>query len=82
MAPIQPVTPYMGHDIIITAFIVVIVGGMESIAGAVLAAFILGFVHTFAITLYDGVAAIMAGVVLMAVILIVKPEGLLGRVKA
>lgn len=82
MAPIQPVTPYMGHDVIITAFIVVIVGGMESIAGAVLAAFILGFVHTFAITLYDGVAAIMAGVVLMAIILVVKPEGLLGRVKA
>ena len=82
MAPIQPVTPYMGHDVIITAFIVVIVGGMESIAGAVLAAFILGFVHTFATTLYDGVVAIMAGVVLMAVILIVKPEGLMGRVKA
>ncbi len=82
MAPIQPVTPYMGHDIIITAFIIVIVGGMESIAGAVLAAFILGFIHTFVTTLFDGVVATMAGVALMALILIVKPEGLLGKVKA
>jgi branched-chain amino acid transport system permease protein len=82
MAPIQPVTPYMGHDIIITAFIIVIVGGMESIAGAVLAAFILGFIHTFVTTLVDGVVATMAGVALMALILIVKPEGLLGKVKA
>lgn len=82
MAPIQPVTPYMGHSIIITAFIVVIVGGMESIAGTVLAAFILGFIHTFVTTLFDGVTATMAGVALMAFILIVKPEGLLGKVKA
>lgn len=81
MAPIQPVTPYMGHDIIITAFIIVIVGGMSSIAGAVIAAFILGFIHTFITTLFDGVVAIMAGVALMAFILIVKPEGLLGREK-
>ncbi len=82
MAPIQPVTPYMGHDIIVTAFIIVIVGGMESIGGAVLAAFILGFIHTFVTTLVDGVTATMAGVMLMAFILIVKPEGLLGRAKA
>jgi branched-chain amino acid transport system permease protein len=82
MAPNLPVTPYMGHDIIITAFIIVIVGGMESIAGAVLAAFILGFIHTFMTTLYDGIVATMAGVALMAFILIVKPEGLLGKVKA
>ncbi len=82
MAPIQPVTPYMGHDIIIICFIIVIVGGMESIAGAVLASFILGFIHTFMTTLYDSIVAIMAGVALMALILIVKPEGLLGKVKA
>jgi len=82
MAPIQPVTPYMGHDIIIICFIIVIVGGMESIAGAVLASFILGFIHTFMTTLYDSIVAIMAGVALIAFILIVNPEGLLGKVKA
>lgn len=82
MAPLQPVTPYLGQTIIITAFIVVIVGGIESIGGAVLAAFMLGIIHTFVTTLVDGVTATMAGVVLMAVVLVIKPEGLMGRVRA
>jgi branched-chain amino acid transport system permease protein len=81
MAPIHAVTPYMGHQIIVTAFIVVIVGGMASIEGAILAAFILGFIHTFITTLFDAVLATMVGVAFMAVILVVKPTGLLGRVK-
>ncbi|PWE31281.1 branched-chain amino acid ABC transporter permease [Maritimibacter sp. 55A14] len=82
MAPIHPVTPYMGHGIILTAFIVVVMGGMESIAGAILAAVLLGFIHTFVTTLSDAVTAQMVGVACMAVVLIVRPQGLLGRVKA
>ncbi|MDH3375885.1 MAG: branched-chain amino acid ABC transporter permease [Gammaproteobacteria bacterium] len=81
MAPIIPVTPYMGHVYAVTAFIVVIVGGMASIEGAVLAAFILGFIHTFTSTVYDSVTATMVGVLFMAIVLIVKPTGLLGNVK-
>lgn len=82
MAPIHPVTPYMGHGVILTAFIVVILGGMESIAGAVLAAILLGFIHTFVTTLSDAVVAQMVGVAFMALVLVVRPQGLLGRVKA
>ncbi len=82
MAPIQPVTPYMGHSVVVTAFIVVIVGGMASIEGTILAAFLLGIIHTFVTTLFDAVAATMVGVAFMALILVVKPTGLLGRVKA
>jgi branched-chain amino acid transport system permease protein len=81
MSPIIPVTPYMGHVYAVTAFIVVIVGGMASIEGAVLAAFILGFIHTFTSTIYDSVTATMVGVLFMAIVLIVKPTGLLGNVK-
>lgn len=82
MAPIYAVTPYMGRDLLITAFIVVIVGGMASIEGAVLAAFLLGFIHTFVTTIFDATSAVMVGVAFMAFILIVKPTGLMGRVKA
>ena len=82
MSPIIPVTPYMGHVYAVTAFIVVIVGGMASIEGAVLAAFLLGFIHTFVSTLFDSVTATMVGVLFMAIVLIVKPTGLLGNVKA
>lgn len=81
MAPIQAVTPYMGHDIILVAFICVIVGGMGSVAGAVLAGFVLGGIHVFATTYIDGVVAKMLGVALMALILTVRPQGLLGKVR-
>lgn len=81
MAPIIPVTPYMGHVYAVTAFIVVIVGGMASIEGAVVAAFILGFIHTFTSTFFDSVTATMVGVLFMAIVLIIKPTGLFGNVK-
>jgi branched-chain amino acid transport system permease protein len=82
MAPIHAVTPYMGHAVILTAFIVVIVGGMASIEGAVLASILFGFIHTFVTTLYDAVVASMVGVGVMVIVLVAKPSGLLGRVKA
>ncbi|GAB4269403.1 MAG: branched-chain amino acid ABC transporter permease [Deferrisomatales bacterium] len=82
MAPIHAVTPYMGHAVILTAFIVVIVGGMASIEGAVLASVLFGFVHTFFTTLFDAVVATMAGVVVMVIVLVAKPTGLMGRAKA
>ena len=82
MAPIQPVTPYMGHSIVLIAFIVVIVGGMASIEGAVLAAIILGFIHTFVTTVSDNLIATMVGVAFMAITLVLRPQGLLGRERA
>lgn len=81
MAPVIPVTPYMGHVYAVTAFIVVIVGGMASIEGAVLAAFLLGLIHTVISTISDSVTATMVGVLFMALVLVVKPTGLLGNVK-
>jgi branched-chain amino acid transport system permease protein len=82
MAPVAAVTPYMGHSYVVNAFIVVIVGGMASIEGALLASFLLGFIHTFVTTYYDAVVASMVGVLFMALVLVVKPTGLLGNVKA
>ena len=79
MAPIHAVTPYMGHGVVLIAFVVVIVGGMASIEGAVIAAIILGFIHTFVTTLADNLIATMVGVVFMAFTLILRPQGLLGR---
>ena len=69
------------HAYAVTAFIIVIVGGMASIEGAVIAAFILGFIHTIVSTMYDSVTANMVGVLFMALVLILKPTGLMGRVK-
>ena len=71
----------MGHGVVLIAFIVVVVGGMASIEGAVIAAIILGFIHTFVATLTDSLIATMVGVGFMALTLVVRPQGLLGREK-
>jgi len=80
MSTIYAVTPALGGHVILPALIVVIVGGMGSVGGATLAAIILGFVMTFVTTLVDGVAALMVSVAVMALILPIRPQGLMGRV--
>jgi len=77
-APLVAPTPYMGHSVIITAFIIIIVGGVGSLEGAVLAAILYAFVSTFVTTIYDGTLANIVGLLLMLVVLIVKPTGLFG----
>jgi branched-chain amino acid transport system permease protein len=77
-APLVSVNPHMGHSVIVTAFIVIIVGGVGSLEGAVVAAVAYSLVHTFVTTFYDGVIADIVGLSLMLAVLIVKPTGLFG----
>ena len=77
-APLISVNPHMGHSVIIAAFIVVIVGGVGSLEGAVVASIAYAFVHTFVTTFFDGVIADITGLLLMLLVLIVKPTGLFG----
>lgn len=77
-APLVRIHPYMGHSVIVTAFVIIIVGGVGSLEGAVLAAVIYAFVHTFVTTFADGVIADIVGLSLMLLVLIVRPTGLLG----
>ena len=78
IAPMTRVEPYMGHGVIITAFIVTIVGGIGSLSGAVLASVLYAFFHTFVTTYWNGTVATMLGLVIMLVVLIIKPTGLMG----
>jgi branched-chain amino acid transport system permease protein len=77
-APLVRTYPYMGHSVIVTAFIVIIVGGMGSLEGAVIASILYAFVSTFVTTIYDGTLANIVGLLLMLAVLIVKPTGLFG----
>ncbi|SFT94101.1 branched-chain amino acid ABC transporter permease [Sedimentitalea nanhaiensis] len=77
-APLVSVNPHMGHSVIVTAFIVIIVGGVGSLEGAIVASVAYAFVHTFVTTFYDGVLADIVGLSLMLIVLIVKPTGLFG----
>jgi len=80
MSTIYAVTPALGGHLILPALIVVIVGGMGSVEGVVLASIIMGFVMTFVTTLVDGVAGLMVSVAVMALVLPIRPQGLLGHV--
>ena len=77
-APLVRTFPYMGHSVIVTAFIIIIVGGIGSLEGAVVAAVAYAFVHTFVTTFSDGVIADIVGLCLMLLVLIIKPTGLFG----
>src|SRR6056297_3068226 len=77
-APLVSVNPHMGHSVIVTAFIVIIVGGVGSLEGAVVASVAYALVHTFVTTFYDGVIADIVGLSLMLLVLIIKPTGLFG----
>lgn len=77
-APLVAPTPYMGHAVIVTAFIIIIVGGIGSLEGAIVAAIVYALVDTVVTTLFDGVVASIVGLLLMLVVLIVRPTGLFG----
>jgi branched-chain amino acid transport system permease protein len=78
IAPLTNINPHMGHNVIVTAFIVTIVGGVGSLSGAVLAAVLYAMFHTFITVYLGGTIATISGLVLMVVVLIVKPTGLMG----
>ena len=78
MAPLTNINPHMGHNVIITAFIVTIVGGVGSLSGAVLAAVLYALFHTFITVYFGGTVATICGLILMVIVLIVKPTGLMG----
>jgi branched-chain amino acid transport system permease protein len=61
------------------ALVIVIMGGVTDIRGAIIAAFILGLTETAVATLIDPGLTLAAAYVLFLVILLVRPEGLLGR---
>ncbi len=77
-APLVSPTPYMGHSVIVTAFIIIIVGGIGQLEGAIVAAILYAFVHTFVTTFFDGVIADITGLLLMLMVLVIKPTGLFG----
>lgn len=78
MAPLTNINPYMGHNVIITAFIVTIVGGVGSLSGAVIAAVLYALFHTFITVYVGGTFATIFGLILMVMVLIVKPTGIMG----
>ena len=76
--PIQSIVPGMDVEIIVQAFIVVVIGGLGSFWGTFLGSVIYGQVLSFGILIFPGFS-LFSVFALMAVILILRPWGLLGR---
>lgn len=79
MGPIYTILPYMGGVPMMKAFIVVILGGLGSLPGAVLGGLLLGMVEAVVATAYSSTVATMVAFALVMLILLWKPAGLLGR---
>ncbi|WP_420407559.1 branched-chain amino acid ABC transporter permease [Hoeflea sp.] len=81
--PINSPNYHMGMDFLVLSFVVVVVGGMGSLAGAVLAGFLLGILESFAsmaqvVSLVPGINQIIIYLVAI-IILLTRPRGLMGR---
>lgn len=74
-APVASVYPGMGGSVLIICFVVVVIGGIGSVKGALVAALLIGFVDTFGKVFWQQAAGALV-YLLMAVILLWKPEGL------
>ena len=86
-APVSAVAPGMGNYVLIICFVVVVIGGLGSVKGALIASLLIGLVDTFGKVLHLEVAGLkllpelssMTVYVLMAGILLWRPEGLFGK---
>ncbi|MEO8536867.1 MAG: branched-chain amino acid ABC transporter permease [Betaproteobacteria bacterium] len=74
-APVSSVYPGMGNQVLIISFVVVVIGGIGSIRGALVASLLVGLVDTFGKVLMPQAAGILV-YVMMAAILLWRPEGL------
>ncbi|MER2551974.1 MAG: branched-chain amino acid ABC transporter permease, partial [Thauera sp.] len=74
-APISSVYPGMGGSVLIISFVIVVIGGIGSVWGALVAALLVGFADTFGKVLMPELAG-LAVYLLMAVVLLWRPEGI------
>jgi branched-chain amino acid transport system permease protein len=76
--PYLSLSPSMGTQILVDSFVVVVVGGLGSIGGAMIAALLLGMLQVIGTVLVPELAA-LAPYALMVAVLLWRPAGLLGR---
>jgi branched-chain amino acid transport system permease protein len=79
LAPIYSVHPSMGQEIIIPAFVVVVIGGLGSFWGVVIAALLVGLVKGLMVGVGFSAGSTAAIYVLMLLVLLFRPRGLLGE---
>jgi len=79
LTPIFPVTPTIGVGVSLTAFIVVVLGGMGSFAGCVVGGLVLGIVENLGAAYISSAYKQLFGFIILIMVLFFKPAGLFGR---
>jgi branched-chain amino acid transport system permease protein len=78
VAPIYSLNPGMGLDVILMSFLIIIVGGLGSITGTVLAGLLIGVIESVGAVMFGSQAAYGLVFLVMIAVLVVRPAGLLG----
>jgi branched-chain amino acid transport system permease protein len=78
--PLVNAFPGMGDEVLITALIVVVMGGLGSVLGSLMASLVIGFSLTLGQVFLAGYAPAVV-YLLLGVVLLVRPQGLLGRIE-
>lgn len=78
LGPIRGVNPTMGAGVIIVAFIVVIVGGLGSVRGAVVASLLIGLIESMTVLFIPPWMSQIIALLVLIVVLLAKPEGIFG----
>ena len=79
LTPIFPVTPTVGVGVSLTAFVVVILGGMGSFTGCLVGGLILGVVENLGVAYLDSGYKHVFGFIILILVLFFKPTGLFGQ---
>jgi branched-chain amino acid transport system permease protein len=81
LLPLMPVSPYMGHDFTLTAFIVVILGGMGNLIGALVGGLILGVAESMSTLFLPATLKHGVSFTILIIIMVFRPQGLFGGKK-
>jgi branched-chain amino acid transport system permease protein len=79
LAPVFPVTPSAGVPVALTAFVIVVLGGMGSMWGCVVGGLILGLVENLGAAFISTGYKHVFGFIILILVLLVRPAGLFGR---
>jgi len=77
VASVLTISPTMGLAPLFKAFIVVVLGGLGSIPGVIVAGFVMGFIDAIGLTLIGRIASLL-GFVIFVLVLLIRPRGIMG----
>jgi branched-chain amino acid transport system permease protein len=81
LLPLMPLSPHLGHDFTLTAFIVVILGGMGNLMGALVGGLILGVAESVSTLFLPATLKHAVSFSILIIIMLFRPQGLLGGKK-